>query len=67
MNPKQSFIDYLMGINRVDNVANPDSALNRQKRLQKPAPVTKQVDGMQQHLDYMQRNPNKVNGIGWGP
>lgn len=67
MQPQRSFIDRLMGVSKIDNAANPDSALNKNIRNSKPGPITKQSDQMRQHLEYVRRNSSNFGGKGWGP
>lgn len=65
MAQKQSFIDRLMGVSRVDNEADPLSALNRRKALGGSV-VNKQADDMRQHLEFVSKNVKNFGGKGWG-
>lgn len=66
MNQKRSFIDKLMGISRVDNAVNPDSAYSKSKQLKRKPVVTKQQDEMRRHLEQIYKK-NTQFGRGWGP
>lgn len=66
MKSKQTFVDYIMGITRVDNAANPDSAYSKTKQPKRKPIITKQQDEMRQHLERV-HSVNKQFGKGWGP
>lgn len=65
MTQKRSFVDRLMGVSRVDNEADPLSALNRRKALGGSV-VNKQADDMRQHLEFVNRQQQNFGGKGWG-
>ena len=51
----RSLVDYFMGVSRVDNEANPDSALNRNKRKPK-APINWQARQKKQEIEKAYEN-----------
>ena len=56
-------IDYVRGITRVDNEANPESALNKKKK-ELNQPINWQKVEYKQKMDKAMKN-TKVYGVGW--